>query len=128
VYQIRWQGQKREREMIRANRSLGDLRLDYRVWDPRPTGRIMVASLLMPDGETYVLPVLDRARVIKIHRNGLLITGTEVIPRGIGIKNVKADRYPQTWWCIPYQPEPTDPHTTAARAFGQDYLVENPTR
>ena len=65
----------------------------------------MVAMLLATDGESYVLPVLDHARVVRIRGRGALIAGTEVIPLGRGIKNIKAERYRQTWWCIPALPE-----------------------
>ena len=101
VYRIRSQGQKRERELIRSTPSRGDLHFDHRIWDPRPARQIMKATLLADDGERYLLPVLDRARLVTIRGNGMLITGTEVIPRGTGMKNIRADYYPQTWWCVP---------------------------
>ena len=66
----------------------------------------MKASLLAADGERYVVPVLDHARVVRINSDGILITGMEVIPRGAGMKNIKADYYPQTWWCIPVPSHP----------------------
>ncbi|RYE40677.1 MAG: hypothetical protein EOP24_39925 [Hyphomicrobiales bacterium] len=69
----------------------------------------MKASLLASDGERYVAPVLDHARVVRINPDGILITGMEVIPRGAGMKNIKADYYPQTWWCIPVPSQPL-PH------------------
>ncbi|WP_232081000.1 hypothetical protein [Variovorax sp. SRS16] len=63
----------------------------------------MKAMLLAGDGETYVIPVLDHARVVvRLHGPGILITGTGLIPHGRSpIKNIKVERYPQTWWCIP---------------------------
>lgn len=76
-----------------------------RVHDPRPGRSLMVAMLLATDGESYVLPVLDHARVVRIRGRGTLIAGTEVIPLGHGIKNIKSQRYRQTWWCIPALPE-----------------------
>jgi hypothetical protein len=30
-----------------------------------------------------------------------LISGVEVVPRGRAMKNIRSDRYPQTWWCRP---------------------------
>jgi hypothetical protein len=56
--------------------------------------------LLRDDGETYIIPVLDRARIRKIH-GGILISGIEIVPRGRGMKNIRSDNYPQTWWCRP---------------------------
>ena len=85
-----------------ANR--GELRFDSRLWDPRPGRQIMKASLLAADGVRYVVPVLDHARLVRINADGILITGLEVIPRGTGMKNIKADYYPQTWWCVPVPP------------------------
>lgn len=43
--------------------------------------------------------MLDRA-LIKI-RGGILISDTEVIPRGRSMKNIRFDRCPQTWSCRP---------------------------
>ncbi len=60
----------------------------------------MLAVLLKPDGQTYVIPPLDRARVRKI-RGGILISGLEIIARSHGFKNIKSDDYPQTWYCRP---------------------------
>jgi hypothetical protein len=59
-----------------------------------------VEQLVCEDGETYVLPVLDGARVLVVEGDGLLTTGIEVIVLSRGIKNIKSIRYPQTWWCV----------------------------
>ena len=118
VYQVRSQGFKREREAIRLSGRSGDLSFDCGLWDPRPARQVMRATLVDTDGERYLLPVLDRARLVKIRGSGLLITGIEVIPRGIGMKNIKADHYPQTWWCVPMpqvaHPAPADTGSDAA--------------
>jgi len=66
----------------------------------------MMAMLLATDGESYVIPVLDRARVTQICGKGVLIAGTEVQPRGRSTKNIQADRYRQTWWCVPASTDP----------------------
>ncbi|QNK67820.1 hypothetical protein [Variovorax sp. PAMC26660] len=71
-----------------------------RIYDPRPGRSIFLATLLQPDGETYVIPPLDRARLRRI-KGGILISGVEVIARGMGSKNIKSDNYPQTWFCRP---------------------------
>jgi hypothetical protein len=119
VHRIRQQGQKRPREEIRGDRSTGELVYDVRLWDERARFRVMRAALLGCNGEDYVLPVLDHARVVRLHGPGILITGSELIPRGrSSIKNIKVDRYPQTWWCIP-TPRPVErsaPDPAAARA------------
>ena len=105
VYRLRHRGERLEREAIRGSRSLGEPVFTERVHDPRPGRSLMVAMLLATDGESYVLPVLDHARVFRTRGRGTLIAGTEVIPLGRGIKNIRAERYRQTWWCIPALPE-----------------------
>lgn len=105
VYRLRHKGQRLESEAVRNTRSLGELLFTERVHDPRPGRSLMVAMLLATDGESYVLPVLDQARVVRIRGRGTLIAGTEVIPLGRGIKNIRSERYRQTWWCIPALPE-----------------------
>lgn len=101
VFRTRWQGEKLgDAERVKHTRKVGELVFTERLWDPRPGRTVWVAMLLRPDGETYVIPVLDEARVRKI-KTGFLISGREVVPRGIGMKNIKSDEYPQTWWCVP---------------------------
>jgi hypothetical protein len=101
VFRTRHQGDKLpSTEAVKHGRRVGELRYFERVYDPRPGRSLMIATLTAPDGETYILPVLDRARVRRID-GGILISGMEVVPRGIGMKNVKSDSYPQTWWCRP---------------------------
>lgn len=70
----------------------------------------MLATLLASDGETYLLPALDEARIRRV-RGGVLISGIEILPRGRGAKNVKSDDFPQTWWCTPVR-EAEDPRRT----------------
>lgn len=100
VHRVRYRGVRQEREWIRGDRHRGDLSYTERLHDPRPGRSVMVAMLLGIDGESYVLPVLDLARVLRVRGNGLLITGLEVIPTSHGSKNIKSDRYQQTWWCL----------------------------
>lgn len=78
------------RDDIRANGRRGDL-----VVRRRGMGRL--AMLLKPDGKTYVVPVLDRARLLEVNERGLLLTGLERIPP----RGSKGDgtSYAQTWWC-----------------------------
>ncbi len=63
-----------------------------RIVDERP-GRPIVFAQFLRDDKTYVVPVLDRARILRVVPAGLLLTGTEVAPRGRGIKS-PADYYP----------------------------------
>jgi hypothetical protein len=45
------------------------------------------------------LPSLEGAKVRRITANGIVISGTEIVPRRRGVK-AAADFWPQTWWCI----------------------------
>ncbi len=101
VFRTRHEGRKLpSKQAIKHTRRIGELFYRDRIWDPRPGRSIKIAVLLQPDGETYVIPPLDRARVREI-RGGILISGVEIIARGHGSKNIKSDDYPQTWYCRP---------------------------
>jgi hypothetical protein len=101
VFRTRHEGRKLPSvEAVKHTHRIGELFYRERIWDPRPRRSIMIAMLLQPDGETYVIPPLDRARVREI-RGGTLISGVEIIARSHGSKNVKSDDYPQTWYCRP---------------------------
>lgn len=112
AYRLRHKGQKLDPDAIRQGGSVGELTYRQRLIGKTPEWNVMIAALVVPGGETYVFPVLDRARLLKIRGNGLLITGVEIIPLSRGIKNIKADYHLQTWWCVPHvftqgdEPEP----------------------
>ena len=79
-----------DRDDIRANGRRGDL-----VVRRRGMGRL--AMFLAADGKTYVVPVLDRAKLLEVNERGLLLTGLERIPpRG---REGDGTSYAQTWWC-----------------------------
>lgn len=65
-----------------------------------------------------MVPVLDKARIEKVQRDGILITGPEVIPTTLGIKNIKADHFRQSGYCIP-EARPFD-HQAAADDWRSD--------
>ena len=77
-------------EAIRADFARGELQI-YR------KGMKRVAVLLAPDGETYVLPLLDKVKLLAMNHCGVLLTGTEIYPT----RNEKGTgpMYRQTWWC-----------------------------
>lgn len=101
VFRTRFEGGKLQSvEAVKHTRRVGELTYMERIYDPRPGRSIFLATLLQPNGETYVIPPLDRARVRRI-KGGILISGVEVIARGMGSKNIKSDYYPQTWFCRP---------------------------
>jgi hypothetical protein len=70
----------------------GDLRLLTQVANARYT------AFVPGSDEHYALPVLMDAELKRIGAEGLLIKGTEVIPRGQSAKS-RADYYPQKWLC-----------------------------
>ena len=47
---------------------------------------------------TAVIPPLQYAWVIKVTREGIVISGTEYIAQRPNAK-ARVDSYPQTWWC-----------------------------
>jgi hypothetical protein len=61
----------------------------------RPTFK---AQLLDGNG-ALALPSLEGAKVRRITANGIVISGTEIVPRRRGVK-AAADFWPQTWWCM----------------------------
>lgn len=57
-----------------------------------------IAVLLGADGERYVVPLLDKVKLLAVNDRGLLLTGIEVHPpRG---SKGSGPVYPQTWWCV----------------------------
>lgn len=117
AYRLRHKGQKLDLDTIKQGGSVGELRYRQRLIGKSPEWHIMTASFVPPGGERYIFPVLDRARLLQIRGSGLLITGVEIIPTSHGIKNIKADYFRQTWWCIPCaltqgdEPKPSKPPT-----------------
>jgi hypothetical protein len=75
-----------------ANPARGDLQVHRRGFNTR------IAKLLAQDGETYVLPVLDKIKLLKINDQGILIAGLEMYPPK-GSKGAGAV-FRQTWWCV----------------------------
>jgi hypothetical protein len=75
-----------------------------------------IAKLLAQDGESHMLPVLDKARLLVVNDRGLLLSGHEVhLPRG---SKGSGPFYPQTWWCVTRHVPPVGQGTPAdARAI-----------
>ena len=73
--------------------------LEVGLWRLR-FGRELAAKLMSPeDPGTMLLPELLSARVQRITHSGIVIVGTEIVPRRDSRKS-SADRYPQGWWCL----------------------------
>lgn len=101
VFRTRFEGEKLpSKDAVVCTRRVGHLTYFERKPDPRPGRSIWLATLVQPDHETYIIPALDRARLRRID-GGILISGIEIVPRGRGMKNIKSDNYPQTWFCRP---------------------------
>jgi hypothetical protein len=96
AYYLRYKDQKLDANVIRRGGCVGELTDRRRVIGTRPEWHIMTAALVVPSGERNVFPVLDRARLVKIYVDGLLITSVEIIPLSRGIKNIKADYFLRT--------------------------------
>jgi hypothetical protein len=92
VYRCRREGVRLEPAAIQAESARGELRVQRRGFNNR------MAVLLGLDGETYVLPVLDKARLLAMNDRGMLLTGIECYPPR-GAKG-RAPMYLQTWWCV----------------------------
>lgn len=101
VYLLRRKGEKLPTQAIRQVPYRGEFRYQLRLIGKIPQWNVMKATLLGADGARYVVPVLDKARIVKIQGDGMLITGTEVVPTSRGVKNIKADYYRQSWYCVP---------------------------
>lgn len=59
----------------------------------------LVAKLTVEMSNALVLPELHEARVLKITAHGIVVTGSELIPRRTTRKS-STDRFQQTWWCL----------------------------
>lgn len=97
---LRSEGVRRDTETVRVTPARGELLFSVRLHDPRPGRSVYKAALLVPDEYRYVYPVLDKARILKVTKEGVLVTGQEVIPTSRGIKNVKSVEFKQSWWCL----------------------------
>jgi len=101
VFRYRFEGQAlSSKEAVKLTRRIGELLYVPRIHDPRPGRSLMIAMLLADDQESYVIPLLNRAYMLEV-RSGFFIEGTEINPRGRALKNIKADTYPQRWFCRP---------------------------
>ena len=92
VYRCRREGALLDPISAEANPARGDLQVHRRGFNTR------IAKLLAQDGETYVLPVLDKVKILTINDQGLLIAGLEMYPPR-GSKGSGAV-FKQTWWCV----------------------------
>lgn len=90
VYRCRREGQPLHRDDIEAEPVHGELQVLRK-------GMKRVAVLLGQDRETYLLPLLDKVKLLAINERGVLLTGIEIYPTR-GAKGT-GPMFPQTWWC-----------------------------
>ncbi|MBT2299592.1 hypothetical protein J7E70_03855 [Variovorax paradoxus] len=64
-----------QRDQIMSGRVRGDLRVHRE-------GMKRVTVLLAPDGERYLLPLVDKVKLVAIDERGLLLTGIEAFRCG----------------------------------------------
>lgn len=57
-----------------------------------------IAKLMAKDGETYLIPLLDKVQLLTINDRGVLLSGYEMHPPR-GSKGSGAV-FRQTWWCV----------------------------
>ncbi|MDN4590257.1 hypothetical protein DBA29_17340 [Xenophilus aerolatus] len=91
VYFANSKGLSRPKDEVRKSPRIGELRL-----------RLMSrygAVVSHPETGRYLLPAMD-AVTITIKARGVLLEGTELIPRRAGRK-AAYDMYAQIWWCVP---------------------------
>jgi hypothetical protein len=97
VYRLRQRGVKMPRpQQFVSGRLLMTQGLDS-------ANRATLRAQLVSDQGALLLPTLNGAQVRRITENGIVIIGTEVIPRRNGAK-ASADFWPQTWWCMVLTP------------------------
>ncbi|MGK6308340.1 hypothetical protein [Variovorax sp. DT-64] len=90
VYRCRREGQLLHRDDIEAEPAHGELQVFRK-------GMKRVAVLLGRDGESYVIPLLDKAKLLALDDRGLLLTGVEIYPTRSG--KGTGPMFVQTWWC-----------------------------
>lgn len=110
VYRCRHEGALMDRLEIQAHPVAGELMVHRRGFNGR------MAKLLARDGETYLIPVLDKIKLLTINDRGILLSGYEMRPPR-GSKGPGAT-YPQTWWCVTRHVPPREQASPAdARAM-----------
>lgn len=97
VFRLRERGERLPGEEVeRRGPAEGELLFRQRVL----RSRIFKAMLVRPrDLENfYVVPLLDRAVIVHINADGMLISGVEVIVTGV--RKHQTHEYRQSWWCV----------------------------
>lgn len=96
-----------DRQAIQTHPKAGELVVHRRGFNTR------IAKLLAPDGETYLIPVLDKVKLLAVDERGVLISGLEMHPPK-GLKG-SGPVYQQTWWCVTLQEVPKPPEVLVVR-------------
>jgi hypothetical protein len=110
VFRLRDKGQRLDGKTIEARGGVvGEFLFAPRLY--RAT--IMLATLVADDLETYLIPPIDGATLLKVDGRGMLISGTELISRR-DTKKARSDGYRQAWWVVPLPA--TDPESSSSTA------------
>ncbi|VWX58907.1 conserved hypothetical protein [Burkholderiales bacterium 8X] len=115
VYRCRKEGRLLDRQSIQADPVRGDLQVHRK-------GMKRVAVLLGADGERYMLPLLDKVKLLAMNERGVLLSGNELHPPR-GAKG-SGPMYPQTWWCVLRGAVDRDADPARARAREQERLAQ----
>ena len=85
---------------LRQQPARGELALRARLTNRGPNWDVYLATLMTPT-YAYVIPPLDRAKLIAVRGRWLQLAGTEVHPHKRNHKSLSVSRFEQEWWCRP---------------------------
>jgi hypothetical protein len=99
VYRMLEGGHRLERgQALRQEPARGELALRARLTNRGPGWDVYLAMLMTPS-YGYVIPPLDRAKLVAIRGRWLQISGLEIHPHKRNHKSLSVSRYEQEWWC-----------------------------
>ena len=99
VVEMYKRGQRLERgslASVPAHRGVLSLTPDRPGRDPRDRNPPLLAGLCRPEGMSWVLPPLDKARVVRINPRGMLIKGRQELQSTRSSRN--SEWFDQAWW------------------------------
>lgn len=99
VVEMYVRGQRLERgslKFVQAYRGVLSLTPDRPGRDPRDRNPPLLAGLCRPEGFSWVLPPLDKARVVRINPRGMLIKGRQELQSTRSTRS--SEWFDQAWW------------------------------
>jgi hypothetical protein len=98
VYRLRERGQRLPGDEVeRRGPAEGELLFKQRILKSRTFKAMLVRPRDMEN--FYVVPLLDRAVIVEIKAEGMMISGAEMVVTGP--RKHQANEYRQSWWCVP---------------------------